>query len=86
MMLETLRQIYEELRLWEKLSSAKRKKLDDEDFAVPERRAWPIQSIKQAKIAIGFMKRKRGDVAEYPRIKEAIAKRYPKLKAALKEL
>ena len=79
--------------LLEKLSYAQRQKLPPSDFVFPNPDGkdgrWPIQSAKQAMIAINFMKRGRGEKAEYPQIKKAIEKRYSKNKkvmAALAEL
>ena len=36
----------------EKLSKKKRASLKDSDFVFPDRRAWPIHTVKQAKIAL----------------------------------
>jgi hypothetical protein len=86
MLFEVLEDIHEAVFFLEALSKARREKLLDKDFAIPERRAWPIQSLKQAKIAMNFMKRKLGNPKEYARIKAAIIKRYPKLKVAVEEI
>jgi len=48
----------------------------ESDFAIPERRAWPIQNAKQAKVAIDFINSGRGKEGDYPRIIEAIQRKY----------
>jgi hypothetical protein len=63
-------------RLLERLTEKQRKRITLKDFVFPERRAWPIQSVKQAKAAIQSMRMGRGDESEYPEIIDAIRARY----------
>jgi hypothetical protein len=65
--------------LLEKLSKGKREGLADADFAIPEERKFPMQSLKQAKIALTFaswpQNRKWRD-----RVVKKVTSRYPQLK------
>lgn len=63
-------------QLLERLTEKQRKRIALKDFVFPERRAWPIQSVKQAKAAIQSMRMGRGDESEYPEIVDAIRARY----------
>jgi len=76
--------------LLEKLSYAQREKLPPSDFVFPDEDGkggrWPIQSARQAMIAVDFMKRGRGKKAEYPQIKKAIEKKYGKNKKVMDAL
>ncbi|MBF0556518.1 MAG: hypothetical protein HQK96_18520 [Nitrospirae bacterium] len=65
--------------LLEKLSKGRRSNLKDSDFAIPELRKFPIQSKKQARVALTF--------ATWPSLKKyrsrvvkAVTSRYPDLK------
>ena len=60
----------------ERLLPSLRRRLKALDFAIPERKAWPIQDEEQALIAIQYMRMGRGDPSEYGRIKKMIALRY----------
>jgi hypothetical protein len=67
-------------RLLEKaLSAADREALPASDFVFPDRKAWPINDLAHAKIALAYMKQGKGDPAEYPAIRKAIQKKYPDL-------
>jgi hypothetical protein len=66
----------------EGLTPIQRAKLPDSAFVFPDRRAWPIQSEKQARIAIRFIKQNRGKKSDYPAICTAIGKEYPDLKSS----
>jgi len=68
-----------EEHLCEKLSDEQRSKLKDSDFVFPEDRTWPIQSEKQAKVALTW--------ATWPQHKDvkskvvaAVLKKYPQIK------
>lgn len=54
-------------------------------FAIPERRAWPIHNQRHALIALRYMREGKGDRKDYPRIRRAIAARYPGLKMTSRE-
>lgn len=54
-----------------------RDRLPASAFAIPERRAWPIHNLRHARIALRYMREGKGDRREYPRIRRAIAKRWP---------
>ena len=75
-----------QVELYEALSDKQRKALPDTDFAIQDRRAWPIQSAKQAMIAIAFMKQGKGEEADYKTVKAAIQKRYKKNEKVMKAL
>lgn len=59
------------------LSEGQRAALPTETFAIPERRAWPINDRRHAEIAVQYMKRGFGKKSEYPRVKAEIRRRYP---------
>lgn len=66
----------------EALTPTQREKLPDSAFVFPDRRAWPIQSEKQARIAINFIQRRRGKPKDWPVVCSEIGKKYPDLKGA----
>ena len=58
-----------------------RKKLRKSQFAIPERRAWPIHDAKHARIALQYMfDRGFGKKSEYRRIVYALLERWPQTK------
>lgn len=72
--------------LAERLGYARRERLPASAFVFPDRRAWPIQSLKQAMIALRFIKSKRGDSKDWPTVKRAVLRKYPDLVDYAKEL
>ena len=64
--------------LLEALTDKQREKLPASAFVFPDRDAWPIHDEDHALIAIQYMKAGRGDEADYPTIKKAIAKKWAK--------
>jgi hypothetical protein len=54
-----------------------RDKLPSTAFAIPERRAWPIHNLRHAHIALRYMREGKGDRKDYPRIRRALAARWP---------
>jgi len=65
--------------LVEKLSKAAKAKLDDSDFVFTERRAWPIHTKKQAKIALIWATWPQHEKVKDDVVK-AVLKKYPELK------
>lgn len=61
------------------LTTDRRGEIQKSDFAIPERRAWPIQSRDQARVALRFVRQKRGDPRDFPRVIAAIRRKYPDL-------
>ena len=76
--------------LIERLSHAQRKRLPSKDFVFPDADGkggrWPIQSAKQALIAIDFMRKGRGEESEYGEIRKAIESRYGRNKKVMAAL
>jgi len=76
--------------LIEKLSYAQRKRLPSKDFVFPDADGkggrWPIQSAKQALIAIDFMRKGRGKESEYGEIRKAIESRFGRNKKVMAAL
>jgi hypothetical protein len=76
--------------LIEKLSHAQRKRLPSKDFVFPDADGkggrWPIQSAKQALIAIDFMRKGRGKESEYGEIRKAIESRFGRNKKVMAAL
>lgn len=62
------------------MSAAERKAIPDKDFVFPDRKAWPIQDLKHAKLALQYIKAKRGDSKDWPVVKKAVLARYPQLR------
>ncbi|SVE47251.1 uncharacterized protein METZ01_LOCUS500105 [marine metagenome] len=62
------------------LSSKRRRKLPDKDFAFRKSRKYPIQSLKQAKLALS-MGKGRLTASEYKYLRGQVTKRYPSLKS-----
>ncbi|MDA8356965.1 MAG: hypothetical protein M0Z95_11925 [Actinomycetota bacterium] len=60
------------------LSAKARNKLSDRDFAIPERRAYPIQDIAHARDALARVSAY-GTPEEKKRVHEAVRRRYPAL-------
>ncbi len=61
------------------LTSERRGDIPTEQFAIPERRVFPIQSRDQAKVALRFVRQRRGNPADFPRVIAAIRRKYPDL-------
>jgi hypothetical protein len=59
-----------------KLTSADRRKMKPSQFAIPERRAWPISDEVHARYALIYIKQRRGNPDEFPRVIKAIRQRY----------
>jgi len=58
----------------EELSTKQRARIPKGKFVFPARRAWPIQSAKQACTALDFVVQKRGKPADWPKVVKAVAK------------
>jgi len=61
------------------LSPKRRRKLPDKDFAFRKSRKYPIQSLKQARLALS-MGKGRLTASEYKYLRGQVTKRYPSLK------
>jgi hypothetical protein len=61
-----------------KLHAAARKALDHSDFALPHKRAYPIENENHARAALSMLHN--ASSTEQGMIKRAIAKRYPDIK------
>lgn len=61
-----------------RLTTKQRKRLPDRDFAIPERRAYPIQDIAHARNALARVSAY-GTPEEKRRVHDAVRKRYPGL-------
>ena len=66
-------------------SEAERESLEASDFAIPERRAWPLSDLIHGKIAIQYMKRGFGKRSDYARVAKAVGKKYPSLAVEAKK-
>ena len=61
------------------LTTAGRKHIKTSNFAIPERRAYPIQDIAHARNALARVSAN-GTPAEKARVKRAVYRKYPRLK------
>jgi hypothetical protein len=69
-----------------KLTSKKRKSLPTSSFAVPGRRAYPIEDASHARNALARVSQ-HGTPAEKTRVRGAVKRRYPGIKQkSLKQL
>ena len=68
------------------LTESERARLPRRQFAVPEKRSWPIHDQQHSILAITYMERGFGSRADYPEIEREISRRYasdPKVMKAL---
>lgn len=72
--------------LEEALSAKARKKMPKRMFAVPSRRAWPINDREHAITAIAYMHAKRGDAKDYPAVIKKIRSRFKGDKEIMQKL
>lgn len=70
------------LDLWKeaKLTPEARAKLSDADFAIPERRKYPIHDKRHASLALHYVS-KHGSDEEKSRVRTAVSQKYPGLEA-----
>lgn len=61
------------------LTGRGRKQIKRSNFAIPERRAYPIHDIAHARNALGRVAR-HGTSAEKRRVRAAVRRKYPSLK------
>ena len=61
-----------------KLSAATRKRMKDSSFALPRQRAYPINDIVHARMALSMVS-KFGTSAEKAKVRRAVAKKYPSI-------
>ena len=62
-----------------RLTPAQRKRLPDSDFVFPARRAYPIQDVHQAKVALNTVFRFPATRPAWPQVSRAVFSRYPQL-------
>lgn len=68
-----------DIKMYEKLSAEAREKIKSSDFVFPDRRAWPIHTEKQAKIALVWATwPQNSDIKT--KVVDAVLKKYPQLK------
>jgi len=61
------------------MAASERDALPASAFVFPDRRAWPIHDRKHGQIALAFIAQGKGDAADYPAVRAAVAKKYPDL-------
>lgn len=62
-----------------KLDAKERKKLPTTDFAIPSKRAYPIQDENHARLALAMVS-KYGSPEEQAQVKKAVHRKYPNIK------
>ena len=62
-----------------KLSSASRKRMSSKSFAIPSKRAYPINDKAHAKAALARVAQ-HGTPAQKKQVRAAVTKKYPSLK------
>jgi hypothetical protein len=67
-----------------KLTSKQRDKMKDSSFAIPEKRAYPINDMTHAKNALARVAQ-HGTPEEKTRVRKAVCKRYPGLPSCKKK-
>lgn len=61
------------------LSAATRKAMPAKSFAIPAKKAYPIEDANHARLALAMVS-KNGTPAQKKQVKAAVAKRYPGIK------
>jgi hypothetical protein len=61
-----------------RLTEAKRHRLPDRLFAIPEKRSYPIYDVEHARLALGMVS-KYGTPEEQAQVRSAVARRFPGL-------
>jgi hypothetical protein len=63
-----------------KLSARGRRQIKQGNFAIPEKRKYPIHDISHARAALSMVA-KHGSPAEKSRVRKAVCKKYPSIES-----